>query len=122
MIEYSVIFIGTLVSCLVFDKLQLLSTSRLLLDSYKESFAIMGNKTLEDDTRQEQLLDGVKTQLALLIKLIFKIVIVLLPFGALYILEQIGFDLAFKKLFGVTAILVSTAAVILFIFLKRRYG
>ncbi len=122
MIEYSVIFIGTLVSCLVFDKLQLLSTSRLLLDSYKESFAIMGNKTLEDDTRQEQLLDGVKTQLALLIKLIFKIVIVLLPFGTLYILEQIGFDLAFKKLFGVTAILVSTAAVILFIFLKRRYG
>ncbi len=119
MIEFVLIFILTLISCFIFERLQFISDSSELITSYQAQFHIMSNKELSDDVRQKQLFMQITKQLRLLAMLVLKLILVIFPFILIYLLEGLGLPLQTSKFFSTIGIIISTGAVISFIFYKR---
>ena len=69
-----VIFILTIVSCFVFDYVNIKSTSIDLINSYKSLPSILSNKNISDDEKQKTLLKSSKFQFKKLTELIIKII------------------------------------------------
>lgn len=111
-----IIFIATLISCLLFDFVNILKTTKELISSYKELPSILTDEALSDDQRQSKLLKSSSFQIKNLAILCFKIVVSLLPFSSLYLLE---FDLAL--LFEFKYIMISLVGVISYVVLKKLY-
>jgi len=111
-----ILFIVTLISCFLFDLVDILKSTEELISSYKELPSILTDEALSDDQRQSKLLKSSSFQIKNLAILCFKIVVSLLPFSSLYLLE---FDLTL--LFELKYILISLAGVISYVVLKKLY-
>ena len=111
-----VIFFLTIVSCLVFDYVNLKSTSVDLINSYKELPSILSKNDISDDEKQKTLLKSSKFQFKKLTELIIKIIVFLSPFSLLIL-----FDISFSTLLKTSSVLISIIGVISFIFTKKLY-
>jgi hypothetical protein len=111
-----VIFFLTIVSCLVFDYVNLKSTSVDLINSYKELPSILSNKDISDDEKQKNLLKSSKFQFKKLIELTFKIIVFLSPFSLIIL-----FDISFLTLLETRSVIISIIGVISFILIKKLY-
>ena len=110
-----VVFFSTIFSCLLFDLIKIKSTSKILLNSYKELPGILSSKELSDDEKQKKLILSSKFQMKNLVLLSFKIGFILIPFFSLLL-----FDLKPSLLMEMEYILVSIFGVIIFILLKMK--
>ena len=111
-----VIFILTIVSCFVFDYVNLKSTSIDLINSYKSLPSILINKDISDDEKQKTLLKSSKFQFKKLIELTFKIIFFLSPFSLIIL-----FDIGLSTLLNTNSVIISIIGVISFIFIKKLY-
>ncbi len=111
-----IIFFSTLISCLLFDKVNVMKTTKKLVLSYKELPFILSNKALSEDQRQRKLMDSSFFQLKNLVILCLKLSVALLPFSALFFFK---FNLAL--LFTIKYILISLAGFAAYIAIKKGY-
>ena len=111
-----IIFILTLLSCLIFDFLNLKSNSIDLLNSYKKLLIVLRDKTISDNEKQTTLFKLTKFQSKKLIMLIVKIFMFISPFSFLIFL-----DISFSTLLEIESFIISLLGVILFVLIKKVY-
>ena len=111
-----VVFLSTLLSCLVFDLIKTKSTSYILINSYKELPSILKNDKLSDEEKQTILLNSSKLQLKYLFVLSSKIMFILSPFLSLLL-----FDLNPLILLERNYILITISSVFLYLIFKNIY-
>lgn len=119
---YLVLVILTLLSCWLFEFSKLPQTLKTLTASYKQQFKVMGNKTLDDEEKQKQLMALVSQQLKGIGKLILGILLFIAPFFSLFLLQRIHPDLNPEILVKWWGLLIPIATVILYMILKKNYG
>ena len=119
--NYFLIFILTICSCLIFDNLGFLQLVRKLISSYKEQFKTMSSKELDDEAKQKELMRQITKQLGYLSKLIFSILLFIAPFGLFFLLEHFFSQFDSNSLYQMQGIGISILAVFLYIILKKQY-
>ncbi|MGB5668835.1 MAG: hypothetical protein WBM53_18510 [Maribacter sp.] len=119
---YIVLVVLTVLSCILFEYSKLSATLKDLIASYKLQFKVMSDKTLDDQTKQKQLLYQISKQLILIGKLILGIVLFIAPFLSLFILQLFDEKLNPDILVTWWGITIPTVTVIMYIIFKRYYG
>lgn len=115
------IFICTLISCYIFERVTLTKHLHHLLNSYESQFAVMSNKDLSDDLKQKELFKHIKEQLRLLAAISLKMIFFLSPFLLWFLLDFFGLQLYFEETMRLEGIGISILAVILFLLYKKQY-
>ena len=118
---YFIIFILTILSCLIFDNLGVVALVRKLTNSYKSQLTAMKDTNTSDEEKQKLLLQQVSKQMGYLLKLIGSILLFISPFLLLFLLEQYFTSLDVSALYSLVGISVSLVAVVLYIVLKKQY-
>ncbi|MFS4448782.1 hypothetical protein [Maribacter sp. 2307UL18-2] len=119
--DYLLIFILTICSCLIFDNLGFMALVRNLVSSYKEQFKTMSNKELDDEAKQKALLGLISKQMGYLVKLIFSILLFVAPFALFFLVERFFPQFDSSILYRVEGIGISILAVVLYIIFKKQY-
>ena len=120
--SYVIIFLLTLLSCFLFDKLRVYRIVTSLTASYKEQMAVMTAKDLNDEERQKKLMALIPQQLKGLLKLIGGILLFISPFFLYLLLSPYTEYLEASMLYSLYGIGVSLLAVLLYIWFKKRNG
>lgn len=120
--SYIVIIALTVLSCLIFERLGLLTKVKTLTDSYRRQLAIIQDKTISDEERQKQMLAQSKQQLILLLTIIFYIILFISPFILYTVVASYTEWLKIEILYSLYGIIVSVIAVVLYILAKKIYG
>ena len=120
--SYLIIFLFTLLSCFLFDKIGVYPILRSLTQSYKEQMAVMTAKDISDEERQKKLLALIPGQLMALLKLIGSILLFISPFFAYIALAPYSSYFDTPTLYSIWGIGISLVAVVLYIMIKKRYG
>ena len=119
--NYFLIFILTICSCLIFDNLGFKPLVRNLIASYKEQFTTMTSKVMDDEAKQKALMGLITKQMAYLAKLIFSIMLFVAPFGLYFLLAHFFPQFDTSYLYQLEGIGVSILAVFIYIILKKQY-
>lgn len=119
--DYLLIFILTVCSCLIFDNLGFMALVRNLVSSYKEQFKTMANKELDDEAKQKALMGLISKQMGYLVKLIFSILLFVAPFALFFLAERFFAQLDSNILYRLEGISISILAVVLYIIFKKQY-
>ena len=120
--EYFVLVVLTLLSCILFEYAKLPVTIQKLIASYRLQFKIMADKALDDENKQKQMMQQIVIQLGFLAKLIGGILLFIAPFLSLFLLSRIEASLNPDILLTWWGILLPTVTVIVYILIKRKYG
>ncbi len=118
--EYIVLVVLTLISCILFEYAKLPGTIQKLIASYRLQFKIMADKALDDESKQKQMMRQIGVQLGLLAKLIGGILLFVAPFLSLFLLSRIQASLNPDILLTWWGILLPTVTVIVYIFNKTQ--
>jgi len=121
-LEYFVLVVLTLLSCILFEYAKLPGTIQKLIASYRLQFKIMADKALDDENKQKQMMQQIVIQLGFLAKLIGGILLFIAPFLSLFLLSRIEASLNPDILLTWWGILLPTVTVIVYILIKRKYG
>jgi len=121
-LEYFVLVVLTLLSCILFEYAKLPVTIQKLIASYRLQFKIMADKALDDESKQKQMMQQIVIQLGFLAKLIGGILLFIAPFLSLFLLSRIEASLNPDILLTWWGILLPTVTVIVYILIKRKYG
>jgi len=117
---YLLIIISAILSCLLFEKVNVYSTVLKLKESYVVQFTVLSDKKINDEIKQKKLLSLIKHQIRGLIILTFKLVFFFSPFLLMFAVDYFFYDLAIRKLYSVQGILVSVLVLSIYI-LSRKY-
>lgn len=118
---YILIFGLTILSCIIFDNLGMVSLVRNLTGSYSSQIQVMKNKDLSDEEKQKALMTQVSKQLGYLLKLIGSILLFIAPFLLIFLLERFLTAIHSEVLYTLKGILVSLIAVVCYIAIKKLY-
>lgn len=119
--EYAIIAGTTLLSCLLFERINIIGVTNRLIASYKQQFALMQDKGLGDEEKQQMLLAQVKIQLGQLLKLVLLLVVFVSPFIAYTLAAPYTELFSASTLYRWEGILATFAGVGLYFILKRVY-
>ena len=118
---YLIVFLLTLLSCVIFDNLGVFKLVKKLTGSYGNQMKLIANKDIPDEEKQKQLLSLASKQVVMLLKLIGAILLFISPFLLVLVFdEQLHFFEA-KILYTISGIGISVVAVFAYILLKRLY-
>jgi hypothetical protein len=81
----------------------------------------MRDKEISDEEKQKALMQQVSRQIVYLLKLIGSILLFIAPFLLIFLLERYFPALSSEVLYSIEGILVSVAAVVIYIVLKKQY-
>jgi len=112
----------TFLSCFLFDISGIPAITNKLIQSYREQFRIMSDKSLDDQTKQQHLLRQIGKQLVLIGKLILGILLFIAPFLSLFVLERFFIQIQAAVLYSQRGILIPLLAVLAYILIKKVYG
>ncbi len=118
---YITIFILTILSCLIFEKLGVVALVKNLTNSYKSQLTVMKDPNTSDEEKQKVLLTQVSKQMGYLLKLIGSILLFISPFLLLIVLEKFIPSIDVSALYNLYGILTSLIAVVIYIVLKKQY-
>jgi len=121
-VEYFILVVLTLASCVLFEYSKLHETLKSLIASYKLQFKVMSDKDISDEDKQKQLMQLISNQLKLIGKLIFGIVLFIAPFLSLFLLEKLDKRLNPDMLITWWGLLIPMITVLLYLLIKRNYG
>lgn len=120
--EYFILVILTVGSCVLFEYSKLNETLKSLITSYKLQFKVISDKDITDEIKQKKLMQLISNQLKLIGKLIFGIVLFISPFLSLFLLEKLDRALNPDILVTWWGLLIPMATVLLYLLIKRNYG
>ena len=120
--EYFVLIILTLISCVIYQFVRLTDVLRELVASYREQFGVMSDSSMPDDLKQKKMLALVMQQLLLLLKLVLGILLFIAPFLSLFLLQYLDSSLNPDILITWWGIIIPIAVVIMYIIFKRFYA
>ncbi|SHF80170.1 hypothetical protein SAMN03080594_107185 [Arenibacter palladensis] len=118
---YSLIFIITILSCIIFDNLGIITLVKNLTNSYKLQLKVLQDKTKTDEEKQKELLRQISKQIIYLLKLIGSIILFISPFLSIFIIDELFKTTYSETLYSLVGILASLIAVVLYIILKKQY-
>ncbi|RAJ16064.1 hypothetical protein LV92_00768 [Arenibacter echinorum] len=118
---YSLIFIITILSCIIFDNLGIITLAKNLTNSYKLQLKVLQDKTKTDEEKQKELLRQISKQIIYLLKLIGSIILFISPFLSIFIIDELFKTTYSETLYSLGGILASLIAVVLYIILKKQY-
>ena len=119
--DYLIIFILTIASCIIFDNLGVYALVRNLTGSYKTQMTVIGSKQISDEQKQKELLAMASKQVVMLLKLVGSIILFISPFLLVILFnDQLPWINA-EILYTAIGIGVSIAAVLIYVLLKRFY-
>ena len=84
-------------------------------------FKTMSDKDLEDEIRQKVLLEQVAIQLKGIVKLVFGIILFVMPFFSLYLLEKLNPEISPEVLISVWGIIIPLITAFGYVIVKKRY-
>lgn len=119
----NLILLGALsiLSAFLFEKVGALDTVLILKRSYLEQFGVLHDNNLNDDLRQKVLFKNILFQLKHLLILLIKLLICLSPMGLL-VISGYYFDILDQNgIYGISEIVVSSSAFILYILVRKYY-
>ena len=119
--QYLILVILTIFSCIIYERLRLLITLKKLIHSYREQLSVMYDKSLEDEMKQKKLLTEIQIQLKLLFILSLKILILVSPFLLFIGMDKLIFGLGFDLFYNISGIIISLLSILLFIILRKIY-
>ena len=120
-LEYFVLIALTIVSCVFFEFIKMNQTLRKLLNSYKQQFILMADKSLDDRERQMLLIKLIKEQLIGLGKLILSILLLVAPFFSLFLLRNLNASLDPAILLTWWGLVIPMVTVFLYLQVKKIY-
>lgn len=118
---YLLIFVLTLLSCLIFDNLGIVALVSNLTQSYKTQLRVMGARDITDEEKQKALMQQISKQVVYLLKLIGSILLFIAPFMLIFLLERYFSNLHSEVLYSLWGILTSVIAVVFYIVVKKQY-
>lgn len=118
---YSLIFIITILSCIIFDNLGIITLVKNLTNSYQFQLKALKDKTKTDEEKQKELLRQISKQIIYLLKLIGSIILFISPFLSIFIIDELFKTTNSETLYSLGGILASLIAVVLYIILKKQY-
>ena len=118
---YSLIFIITILSCIIFDNLGIITLVKNLTNSYQFQLKALKDKTKTDEEKQKELLRQISKQIIYLLKLIGSIILFISPFLSIFIIDELFKTTYSETLYSLSGILASLIAVVLYIILKKQY-
>ena len=118
---YSLIFIITILSCIIFDNLGIITLVKNLTNSYQFQLKALKDKTKTDEEKQKELLHQISKQIKYLLKLIGCIILFISPFLFIFIIDELFKTTNSETLYSLGGILASLIAVVLYIILKKQY-
>ncbi len=119
----NLILIGALsiLSAFLFEKVGTLDTVLKLKRSYREQLGVLRDNNLNDNLRQKELFKNISFQLKYLSILLIKLLISISPMGLL-VISCYFFDIVDKNAInGISGIIVSSSAFILYILVRKYY-
>lgn len=119
--DYFIVALLTIFSCLIFEKLGIPGLVLKLGNSYRSQLQAMQNKALSDEDKQKILLQQTPKQLLYLAKLVGGIILFISPFILIVLFDNSIPWFQSVVLYSIPGILVSIAAVFLYILLKKQY-
>ena len=118
---YSLIFIITILSCIIFDNIGMITLVKNLTNSYKLQVKVLQDKSKTDEEKQKELLGQISKQIIYLFKLIGSIILFISPFLSIFIIDELFKTTYSETLYSLSGILASLIAVVLYIILKKQY-
>ena len=118
---YSLIFIITILSCIIFDNIGMITLVKNLTNSYKLQVKVLQDKSKTDEEKQKELLRQISKQIIYLFKLIGSIILFISPFLSIFIIDELFKTTYSETLYSLSGILASLIAVVLYIILKKQY-
>ena len=122
MLGYAILFVATLLCCLIFERIKITGLVRRLLGSYKSQLEAMKNREMTDEEKQKALMSQVGTQFGLLLRLIGAIVLFVSPFILYVLLDPYSEHLDSGLLYEPLGIGVTFLAAAVYILFKKYYG
>ena len=118
---YLLIIIITILSCIIFDNLGIITLVKNLTNSYQFQLKALKDKTKTDEEKQKELLRQISKQIIYLLKLIGSIILFISPFLSIFIIDELFKTTYSETLYSLSGILASLIAVVLYIILKKQY-
>jgi 4-hydroxybenzoate polyprenyltransferase len=92
------------------------------MQSYREVINTMTDRNLDDEERQKLILEQVRVQMKGIFKLIFGILLFVLPFLSLYLFEELYSKINPEILLSFWGVVIPMASAFGYILFKKKYG
>lgn len=117
---YIVLFILTILSCIVYESTGITGNLKTLVALYKRQFQIIKANEIEDNELQQLLLELVKQQVLGLLKLMLSISLIILPFLSLFLLTFLDSRLNISILLSIEGLVIPGFSVLLYFLIQRN--
>jgi hypothetical protein len=120
-LQYLLLSILTIISCLIFEHSSFMSKVKLLLHSYKVQFSVMKQNTVSDEVKQKLMLEQIGIQTKQLFLITLTIVLIILPFIVYIGLDHFFMNIGYETFYSIYGLFTSFAAVIFYLTLRSVY-
>ncbi len=119
--QYLLLSILTIISCLIFEHSSFMSKVKLLLHSYKVQFSVMKQNTVSDEVKQKLILEQIGIQTKQLFLITLTIVLIILPFIIYIGLDHFFMNIGYEAFYTIKGLITSIAAVFFYLIIRNIY-
>lgn len=117
---YIILFILTILSCILYETSGITSNLKTLIAFYKKQFLTIKANDIEDSELQQILLVLVKQQILALLKLILSISLIILPFLSLFLITNLDSRLNLSILLSFEGIIIPGFSALIYFLIQRN--